>query len=540
MTWYETLCTGLLNMEWAAAWTILLVLVLRAVLTAVHAPHYFSYALWAVAGFRLACPVSFSALFSLLPSAAPVARDIALSPVPQVQTNLPLVDRTVNAGLAAWAAPAPAASANPLQVWFFLAAVVWLAGLAGLLGYSLVSVWRLARRLRGAACLGSAAALTGLPVRRKDVPVYACAGLAGPFVFGLRRPGIYLPPGLPADQQRYILLHELTHIDRADILYKPLAWLLVCVHWFDPLVWLAFFLLEKDMELSCDEAVLARLGQRHKKPYAQTLLAAASGRWRPGGCPVHFGESNIPARIRSALRYRRPAALVTAAAFLAVTVLTVGCAANPLPADSPAETDSRPAASTPSRPDSTASAGSVPDSESPASPAQSSSTAGGDLAASSETAASAGTNTDAVRPAGSGTLDMFVEGMAEQVPATWQAGDGWRILIPDADFTGDGTGYWQAVHNAYVAVWVEPCPDGQTAEEALDSLTRDGYTVLPDEDVPAAMQATAEQVHMVWLYTLDTGCWAVHTIRPSGTEYAEGWGARLPVIARSFAAVPEN
>lgn len=530
MTWYETLCTGLLNMEWAAIWTILLVLALRALLGALHAPRYFCYVLWTVVGFRLACPVSFSALFSLLPSAAPVAENIALSATPQVQTNLPLVDQAVNAGLAAWAAPAPTASVNPLQVWFFLGAVVWLTVLAGLLVYSLFSAWQLTRRLRGAVYLGSAAALAGQPVRRRPVLVYTCPGLEVPFVFGLRRPKIHLPPDLPPDQQRYILLHELTHIDRADILYKPLAWLLVCVHWFDPLVWLAFFLFEKDMELSCDEAVLARLGKRHKKPYARTLLAASSGHWRPGGCPVHFGESNIKARIRSALRYRRPAALLTAAAFLAVTVITVGCAANPMPADSTASS----AGSSPA-----SSAASLPDSQAPADPAESAGTAGSEAAASvSQPAASAATGT--VHEAGSGVLTMQVEGTTEKVSAVLQEGDGWQILIPSEDFTGDGAGYWQAVHNAAVALWVERCPDGQTADQALAALTQAGYEALDGEAVPAAMQATAEQVHMVWLYSLDTGCWAVHTVRPSGTEYAEGWGARLPVIARSFAAAPAN
>ncbi len=306
----ERVFLSVLNMSLAAGAVILLILAARLLLR--RAPRRYAYALWMVALFRLLCPVSFESALSLLwvkPRA--VAPDILYAAQPQINTGLPAVDATVNAVLPP---AAPTASVNPLQVWIYVGMLLWLAGAAGLLLYSAVSYIRLALRVRGAV--------------RLERAVYDCGRIDTAFVLGLFRPRVYLPAGITERQRQYILLHERTHIRRGDPWIKLVWYAALCLHWFNPIVWLGFMLMTQDMEASCDEAVLRRMPEV-QADYAQSLLCLSTAHGSLYGAPVAFGESGVKKRIQNVLRFKKPAVWVTAVGIAAVAVLTVCLAANP-------------------------------------------------------------------------------------------------------------------------------------------------------------------------------------------------------------------
>ncbi|MBQ7860064.1 MAG: hypothetical protein IJ347_08050 [Faecalibacterium sp.] len=337
--WFAILCETLhaedifhvlLNLTVNGGWAILAVLAARLVLQ--KAPRKYAYVLWAVAAFRLVCPVSFPSLFSLLPSAGKpaVPYDIGFAAAPQVNTGSAAVDHAINAVLPA-PDPQVLSSVNPLQVWMFVLAVLWVLGVLVLAVCAAVSTLRLARRVKTARLLPMPAAEQGpspLWGMANAAPVYALPGAETAFVFGVLRPRIYLPEGLSPAAQACVLAHERTHISRADHIIKLAAFCVLCAHWFNPLVWLAWFCMERDMEHSCDEATLRRTGQS-RVDYAQSLLNLTARR-RPGAfSPVAFGESGVAAHIKNVLNYKRPAFWVSVAALAAVLVLGFGLAADP-------------------------------------------------------------------------------------------------------------------------------------------------------------------------------------------------------------------
>ena len=300
----------LCSMSLTAAYVIIAVMVLRIFLK--KAPKIFSYALWGVAAFRLWCPVSFESLFSLLPSADPLPEKILYEAAPRLNTGVPVIDAGV-----ALPAPQAAASANPMQVLAEAGAWIWLAGLLALLFFSALSVYRLHHRLKDADKLFD--------------NVYLAPYIETPFVLGFFRPRIYLPQGLDEKQREYVLRHERTHIRRGDIFIKPFAFLLLCVHWFNPLVWAAFILMSKDMELSCDERVLKELGPGVKADYSALLLSFSAPRARIAAGPLAFGENGAKTRIKNALHYKKPAFWVLLAAFLALAAAAALLLGNPKP-----------------------------------------------------------------------------------------------------------------------------------------------------------------------------------------------------------------
>lgn len=295
-----------LNMSFTGGVVILAVLIGRLLLR--KAPRIFSYTLWSIVLFRLICPVTISLPISLLPvNSKPVSPEILTQASPAVNTGIPFLDQTVNTFL-----PTPAAgdSMNPLQVWAAVGSWLWLIGAAALLACSLICLFRLRRKLKGAVSDGS-----GVMVSQK---------VDTPFVIGFFRPVVYLPAGLSAEEKEYILLHERTHIRRKDHFIRLASFLVLCVHWFNPLVWLAFFLSGKDMEMSCDEAVIRKLGNEVKKPYSASLLALSCGRKLPGGTPLAFGEGEVKGRIKNILSFKKPAFWVTILAVVAVAAICLG------------------------------------------------------------------------------------------------------------------------------------------------------------------------------------------------------------------------
>ncbi len=306
----EDLFISVLNMSLTASYVITAIMLARLFLK--KAPKAISYALWAVAGFRLVFPFSFESVFSLIPfKSAPIPADIAMQPIPRVDSGIRIVDNVVSSVLPA---ATPAASMNPVQVWLTVGAYLWFAGMAIMLIYSVVSMVLLKRRLNDAVII--------------EDNIYRAENLKTPFVLGLFRPKIYIPAGLTDEENRYIILHERTHIRRHDHVVKPLAYFILCLHWFNPLAWAAFLLMSADMEMSCDERVLKEIGGETKKAYSMSLLSLAAERPIIGGSPLAFGEGGMKERIKNVLNFKKPSRAIIIAAVALVAILSVGFAMN--------------------------------------------------------------------------------------------------------------------------------------------------------------------------------------------------------------------
>ena len=292
-----------LNMGIAAGWLIVAVVVLRVLVK--RAPKRFRLLLWAVVGLRLVLPVSIESALSLVPSAQTLPEGVMYAAAPELNTGIAVLNDAINPAFTAAFAPEPAASANPLQVLLTVASVIWLAGAAAMLLWALVSWLRLSRRVAEAV--------------RLEGNVFESERVASPFVLGLIRPRIYLPFGLDEGAREQVLTHERAHIARGDHVIKPLGWLILTVYWYNPLVWLAYALFCRDIELACDERVIRRLPVSGRADYSQALLDLSRPHHGVGACPLAFGESAVKGRVKSVLTYKRPAFwLIMLAALLCI------------------------------------------------------------------------------------------------------------------------------------------------------------------------------------------------------------------------------
>ena len=319
------------NMSLTASVVILAVLAVRLLLR--RAPKVFVYALWAVVLFRLLCPVSVTSAVSLLGALgapaqertqrtsaveyvpADIVRNMAPAVTPLPQEPFPEEPGENIVSTAPSVTQPDAAPVSPLSGPVAVLTLTWLTGMALLLLYSVVSMLRLRRRLVGA-------------VRLED-NIYLADYIPSPFVMGLFRPKIYLPSTLTETERGYILRHEQYHIRRRDHLVKFLSFLALCIHWFNPLVWAAFVLSGKDMEMSCDEAVVKALGEEIRADYSASLLSLATGRRIVAGMPLAFGEGDTGSRIRNLLSWKRPRPWVMAVCAVVCVGLIALCAANP-------------------------------------------------------------------------------------------------------------------------------------------------------------------------------------------------------------------
>ncbi|MEK4328861.1 M56 family metallopeptidase [Paenibacillus sp. FSL R7-0312] len=327
----DQLLEHLMKMTITGSYCIVIVILMRLMLRRV--PKIYSYALWSIVLFRLICPFSFESAVSLIP---PEAQQISLKltayqaaagaslpePQPAQSLQLPEAGYTATVSLqpenavsqsAASAQPADStASGNP---WAQTALYIWLTGIGVMLLHSLIATVRLKRRLESAKLLSG--------------NIYETRWISTPFVSGMLRPRIYLPPGLRDQERAYIIKHEQVHIRRFDHIIKPLACVVLCIHWFNPLVWLAFFLMSEDMEKSCDESVIRQLGSGIKQDYSLSLLALSTGRRFTNGSPLAFGESGTKGRIRNILHYRKPAFWVVLLCIAGIAAISVGLLGNP-------------------------------------------------------------------------------------------------------------------------------------------------------------------------------------------------------------------
>lgn len=318
-----TLFTIILNMSITASYIAVAVIAIRLLLK--KAPKVFSYALWLAVLIRLVFPVSFYSSISFLSFLQPdagsntrvmeyIPYNIGLMQYPAVDVGIGVINQAVNSSLS----PAlNVASINPIQVYMGIATIIWVLGMFILLLYSLISSVKVNQNLKTATLITK--------------NIFETDRITTPFVYGFIKPKIYVPVGLTTNELSYIVEHEQTHIRRLDYLIKPISFLILIVHWFNPLMWLSFALMGKDMEMSCDESVIRKMGDGVKGNYSTSLLAlSVKNRRLLGGSPLAFGESNIKSRIKNILSYKKPTFLVVAAACIITFMFIIGCTANPL------------------------------------------------------------------------------------------------------------------------------------------------------------------------------------------------------------------
>ena len=299
----------IINMSISASWLILAVLILRLVLK--KAPKWVNVLLWGIVAVRLICPLSFESALSLIPSSETIPLDIEMAAKPTIDSGVPAINSVVNPVLSSFAPPQHVlTSANPLQIWIPILNIIWLIGVGALLLYTAVSYWRLCRKVDTA-------------VRYKG-NIFQSENVSSPFVLGIIKPRIYLPFNMNGQDLEHVVAHEQAHIRRKDHWWKPLGFLLLTIHWFNPLMWLAYVLLCRDIELACDEKVIKELGNEQRADYMQALVACSVNRRMIAACPLAFGEVGVKERVKSVMNYKKPAFWVIIIAVI-ICVGVVAC-----------------------------------------------------------------------------------------------------------------------------------------------------------------------------------------------------------------------
>lgn len=294
----------LLNVSITASWIVLAVLVLRLFLR--KAPKWSMCILWSVVALRLVLPFSPESAISLIPSPEVIPQDIIRSETPAIHSAIPALNSAVNPLFTGTLTP----ESNLLKKILTAASVVWLAGVGVMLLYSLITFLSVRRQVRESL------------LYQKNI--YICDDVQSPFILGVIRPRIYIPSGMEESCLSHVLAHENAHIRRWDHLWKPLGFLLLTVYWFNPLLWWAYILLCRDIEMACDEKVVAGMDGDGKRDYSEALIACSVHRRIIMACPVAFGEVSVKSRIKSVLCYKKPGAWVVTAA-VAVCVIAAAC-----------------------------------------------------------------------------------------------------------------------------------------------------------------------------------------------------------------------
>lgn len=309
------------NMSISAGWLVLAVLALRLILK--KAPKWVNVLLWGIVAIRLICPFSIESALSLIPSTEIISPEIMMDWTPEISTGIEPLDQVVNPVISTSFAPQGMASANPLQILIPVAANLWLLGVLILLAYTAISYLTLRYKLRTAVIL-------------RD-NVFQCETVSSPFVLGILKPRIYLPYAMDGKNLIHVVAHEKAHIRRKDHWWKPLGFLLLTVYWFNPLMWVAYILLCRDIELACDEKVIAELENDQRADYTQALVTCAVNRRMIAACPLAFGEVGVKDRVKSIMNYRKPTFWIIVTALVVCVAVAVCFLTDPLPEPSTEE-----------------------------------------------------------------------------------------------------------------------------------------------------------------------------------------------------------
>ena len=304
----------LANMSISASWLVLAILVLRLVLK--KAPKWVNVLLWGIVAVRLICPFTIESALSLIPSTQTIPMNIEMAAQPAIDSGVEVVNSMVNPMIAASFTPNPAASANPLQIWIPLIAVIWLFGMVLMFLYTAISYWRLNRRIDTA-------------VLYRD-NIFQSENVSSPFVLGIIKPKIYLPFHMNEQDLQHVVAHEQAHIRRKDHWWKPLGFLLLTVHWFNPLMWLAYVLLCRDIELACDEKVIKDLDNGQRSDYTQALVDCSVNRRMIVACPLAFGEVGVKDRVKTIMNYKKPTFWLILVALILCVIVAVCFLTDPI------------------------------------------------------------------------------------------------------------------------------------------------------------------------------------------------------------------
>ena len=298
---------NIVNMSISASWVVLAVLLLRLLLK--KAPKWITVLLWGIVAIRMICPFSIESVMSLIPSAETISPQIMIDKTPKINSGIPIINNIVNPVIGESFAPDPAASTNPLQIWIPILSLIWIVGIAGMLIYTTISYFRVNRKI-------------GTSVLLRD-NIFQSESVVSPFVLGIIKPKIYLPFKVNDKDMEHVIAHEQAHIRRKDHWWKPLGFLLLALHWFNPLMWLVYVLLCKDIEFACDEKVIKELNTEEKADYSQALLNLSVNRRMIAACPLAFGEVGVKDRVKSVLNYKKTAFWIIIVAVIASAVFAV-------------------------------------------------------------------------------------------------------------------------------------------------------------------------------------------------------------------------
>lgn len=303
----------IINMSISASWLIFAVLILRLALK--KAPKWVNVLLWGIVAIRLICPFSFESALSLIPSAETFPKKIISGPSFDVQSGITPVDNRINDYLGDRYFEGVTVPANNGNTIMTILTIVWTIGILLLVAYTVISYWRLHREIDTA-------------VRYKD-NIFQSENVSSPFVLGLIKPRIYLPFKLDGQDMEHVVAHEQAHIRRKDHWWKPLGFLLLTIHWFNPLMWLAYVLLCRDIELACDEKVIKGLSNEQRADYTQALVTCSVNRRMIAACPLTFGEVGVKERVKSVMNYKKPAFWVIIIAVIVCVGVAVCFLTNP-------------------------------------------------------------------------------------------------------------------------------------------------------------------------------------------------------------------
>ncbi len=305
----------ILNMSFAGAVVAVMIMCVRLLYRML--PKKYLCAMWCVLLIRLLCPFTFPELGIGEPIQEPIPSTIMEMEQPYIASEMEVIDRTVNRVLEQNFTPEAGASVNPMQIAMEIGAFVWITGIAVMVIFTIWKFYRFHKWVREA-----------VPDETFGERIYRCA-VTTPVVVGIVKPRIYLPFSLQESQMSHVLTHEKMHIQRKDHLLKLLFYIAVIVHWFNPLVWISYRLLERDMEMACDEAVLEKLGTEEKKNYCESLLNLADSKNHFVGNPVAFGESDVKVRVKNVLNYKKPRLWLSLIAVVILLLTAVRCLNGP-------------------------------------------------------------------------------------------------------------------------------------------------------------------------------------------------------------------
>lgn len=298
---------SVVNAGIVAGYLALVVLILRLLLK--KAPKYMTLLLWGLVAMRLVFPVTVQSSLCLFPKEV-ISPEIVMGQEPQLNTGITALDNAINPVISSSFSANPAGSANTLRIWVSVLTFVWLAGIAVLFIHTVVSVRRIKKNVATAVLL-------------RD-NIFQSGNVRSPFVFGIIRPRIYLPLNMSEYDISNVIAHEQAHIRRRDYILKPLGYLLLIIHWFNPLMWLSYMMFCRDIEFACDECVIRRFTAEQRADYSQALLNCSTDKRGTMAYPLSFGEVGVKSRVKSVLNYKKPTFWICVAAAAAIVVTALG------------------------------------------------------------------------------------------------------------------------------------------------------------------------------------------------------------------------